>query len=164
MDTENIKEKGDNVTVYEVSYLLLPSLAQEQVPSRADAIKEQMTKLGGAIISFENPVLIDLAYPMTKVTHAGRTKVSSAYFGWIKFEITSEGIEKVKKALDADNEIVRHLIIKTVRENTLLNGKMKLQKEERKREEAEGEEVSAEMPKEAPEEDSDKNIDELVEA
>ena len=159
-----MKEKGDMATVYEVSYLLLPSLASEQVPGKSDAIKEQIEKLGGAIISFENPVLIDLAYPMVKVTHSGRTKVSGAYFGWIKFELSSDGVGKVKDLLDADAEIVRHLIIKTVRENTLLNGKMKFQKEERVRrdEEVEGEIAEADASKDSSIEEVDKNIEDLV--
>jgi ribosomal protein S6 len=128
---EEIKqEKGDMSAVYEASYILLPSLAFEQVPAKAAAIKSMLTSAGGAVISDEDPVLIDLAYPMTKVISTFRHKATTGYFGWIKFEITSDGIGAVKKALDADDDIIRHLIIRTVRENTLLNGKMKLQKEQ----------------------------------
>jgi len=162
MEKENIKEKDDKLTVYEVSYLLLPSLALEQVPGKAGALKELLTSLGGAIISDENPVLIDLAYQMTKVVGTTRHKASTGYFGWVKFEITSEGIVAVKKTLDANNEILRYLIIKTVRENTLLNGKMKLQKEDKMRRDEDIIDDSAEVaPVVAPEE-LDKSIDELV--
>lgn len=124
-------EKSDMSTVYEVSYLLLPSLAIEQVPGKAAAVKDMLTSLGGTLISDENPVLIDLAYPMVKVVGTNRHKANSGYFGWIKFEMAALDVEKVKKALDADVDTVRYLIIKTVKENTLLNGKMKLQKEEK---------------------------------
>ncbi len=130
METENIEEKGDTLTVYEVSYILLPSLAVEQVPGIAASQKEMLTKLGGAIISDENPVLIDLAYPMTKVVQTTRHKVSTGYFGWIKFEMAKSGMEAVKKSLDNNADVLRYLIIKTVRENTLLEGKMRLRKEE----------------------------------
>lgn len=166
MENENIIiEKGDNATVYEVSYLLLPSLAIEQVPGKAANLKDTLTSLGGAIISTEDPILIDLAYPMTKVVQTTRHKVSKAYFGWIKFEIEAEGAEKVKKAFDMDAEIVRYLIIKTVRENTLLEGKMRFHKEEREdkaREDREGGESEGEAPKEVAVEEGDKSIDELV--
>jgi len=145
METEKTQEKGSEMTVYEVSYLLLPSLAVEQVPAKADALKKVVTDAGGEVLSFETPVLIDLAYSMTKVVQTVRHKVNKGYFGWIKFETSKEGIEAVKKALDADNEILRHLIIKTVRENTLLLGKMKLAKEEKFTKEDDLEEVPVDV-------------------
>ncbi len=160
---EIIQEKGDMLAVYEVSYLLLPSLATEQVPGKASSLKEMVTRLGGAVISDENPVLIDLAYPMVKVVGTDRHKAATSYFGWIKFEITTEGVEKVKKAFDADVDILRYLIVKTVRENTLLNGKMKLQKEEKTmREDDNVEDAPVEPVKETAPEEVDKSIDELV--
>lgn len=161
MEKDN-KEKGVDTTVYEVSFLLLPSLASEQVPAKATEIRDMLTSVGGAVISFEEPILIDLAYPMLKVTLTSRQKVDSGYFGWIKFEIGSENVEIIKKNLDANAEIVRYLIVKTVRENTLLNGKMNIQREERmKREEDLLPEVSEEV-KEVLAEDVDKSIDDLV--
>jgi len=133
METEKTQENGSELTVYEVSYLLLPSLAVEQVPAKASSIKEMIKKVGGEVLSDEDPVLVDLAYPMTKVVQTDRFKVQKGYFGWIKYELSKETAEEVKKALDADNDVLRHLIIKTVRENTLLAGKMKLGKEEKMR-------------------------------
>ena len=165
MEIEDVKEKSDSATVYEISYLIFPSIAMEQVSSKAIALKEMLTSFGSVIISDENPSLIDLAYPMIRVVGTTRHKVTSSYFGWVKFEISSEGIEAVKKSLDANPEIVRYLIIKTVRENTLLNGKMKLQKEDRgKKEEIESvtENVVPEAIKESMPEETDKSIDDLV--
>ena len=163
METINIQgEATTEGTIYEVSYLFLPSLALEQVPAKVASLKDVITKAGGAVISFEEPISIDLAYPMTKVVQTTRHKVSTAYFGWVKFEMQKDGIGVVKKALDNDGEVLRHLIIKTVRENTLLLGKMKIQKEERARKEEENEEVVDEAPKETAPEELDKSIDELV--
>ena len=164
---ENIEMRdestADNGIVYEVSYLLLPSLAIGEVPAKVASLRDTITKAGGKVLSFEEPILIDLAYEMTKVVQTVRHKTSTGYFGWMKFEIDKEGIAVVKKALDADLDILRYLIIKTVRENTLLLGKMKIQKEERARKEEENEEVSDEVPqKESTPEEIDKSIDELV--
>ena len=167
----NIKREGaaTTETVYEVSFLLLPFLALEQVPREMEFIKESIISCGGAIISEESPVLIDLSYPMTKVVGTTRHKADSGYFGWIKFEMqkdtTTEGIEELKKALDGALNILRYLIIKTVRENTLLHGKMMLRKEEKtRREEIPAEEVVAEkeVVPETSTEDLDKSIDDLV--
>ncbi len=160
---EIIKEKSDMSTIYEVSYLLLPSLAIEQVPGKASSLKEMLTGLGGTVISDENPVLIDLAYPMVKVVGTERHKANTGYFGWIKFEMATEDVEKVKKALDADNTTLRYLIVKTVRENTLLNGKMKLQKEEKfTREDDMLEDVPVEALKEEAPEELEKAVEEIV--
>ena len=157
------KESG---TIYEVSYLLLPNIAEEQILAKAEGLKEMFQKLGGKVISSENPVLIGLAYPMTKVVGTTRHKASSGYFGWIKFEIDTEEISKVKKALDSNDEVLRFLILKTVKENTLLHGKMIFKKEEKlKKEENEPmdtNEILDEVPKEPMPDDIDKSIDDLV--
>lgn len=149
-------------SVYEVSYLLLPTLALEQVPGEVASIKEALSS-GGEVISSEDPVLIDLAYPMTKVVQTVRHKASTGYFGWVKFETDAEGVEKAKKTLDENESILRYLIIKTVRENTLLHGKMMLKKESAKTEEPEEKTAEASPAEElsSPEE-IDKSIDDLV--
>src|SRR5207249_3569623 len=136
----------------------------EQVQAKADSLKESIVAFGGIVVSDEYPVLIDLTYSMTKVVGTARHKVNSGYFGWIKFEITREGIEKVKKTFDSKDEVLRFLIIKTVKENTLLNGKMIFKKEERAKKEADDivEEVHDEPVKERASEDLDKSIDDLV--
>lgn len=149
--------------VYEVSYLLLPSISTEQIEGKAKSIKDALSSIGAEIIFDENPVLIDLAYSMVKIVGTTRHKVTSGYFGWVKFAVEKEKQDLVKKYFDANDEVIRHLIIKTVRENTLLNGKMKLQKEERsKRIDEENADSISEIPKETVPEEIDKSIDDLV--
>jgi ribosomal protein S6 len=131
LNDEVINAKEGTSTVYEVSYLLLPTMSQEQVPGKVSQIKDSIVSFGGEIISSEDPVLIDLSYQMTKVVQTTRHKAEQGYFGWIKFEISKDGVDSIKKFFDNNSEVLRHLIIKTVRENTLLNGKMKLKSEEK---------------------------------
>ncbi len=162
MQTEKTQEKGDMLTVYEVSYLLLPSLAVEQVPAKAEAIEKVLTGAGGVVLSGEMPVLIDLAYPMTKVVQTVRHKANTGYFGWTKFEMATEGMDEVKKALDANDEILRYMIIKTVKENTLLNGKMKLQKEDKNKRDEESIDDLPVAVGEAIADDSEKAVEDLI--
>lgn len=135
MDTQSndIKEGVDlgSTAVYEASYLLVPTLSQEQVPAKVSAIKEALVSFGATLISDEDPVLIDLAYQMVKVVQTNRVKANEGYFGWVKFELDKSSIKLVKKMLDESPDVLRHLIIKTVKENTLLNGKMKLKSEDK---------------------------------
>ena len=162
MEKETKNKEMEGLTIYEVGYTLLPSLAVEQVPARVESLKEVIQKAGGDVISLENPILIDLAYPMTKVIQTTRHKCVTGYFGWIKFALTAEGILSVKKTLDADDTILRYLITKTVRENTLLNGKMLFKSgDEEKKTEFSNVEPELALPESSPEE-IDKSIDELV--
>lgn len=156
-------EKEDVLTIYEVSYLFLPFGASGDVLAKAEDLKKTISSLEGQMISFEEPVLIDLAYPMVKVTNSSRQKADSGYFGWVKFELSQNKIADLKKALDSNDLILRYLIIKTVRENTMLEGKMKLRKEEKNVPEEIKEEVkpAENVPVSIPE-DIDKTIDDLV--
>lgn len=166
VDTKTKDEMADGATIYEVSYLLLPSISSEQTQGKAIDLKAGLEKAGAGIISDENPVLIDLAYPMTKVVGTVRHKCDSGYFGWVKFEMSPDTIGSVKKMLDNNDEILRYLIIKTVKENTLLNGKMNLKKDNKSQNViVPTDEIIEDVPAINPEvvvEDLDKSIEDLV--
>jgi len=105
--------------VYEVGYLLVPSLKEEEIPTIYGNLKELISSLGGQAISDEMPVLINLAYTMQKVVQNVHQKYENAYFGWIKFFMDPEKALELKKKLDLDTNIIRFLILKTVKENTI---------------------------------------------
>mgnify|MGYP006196396777 CR=1 FL=1 len=115
MDNE-IKE----LKIYELGYLLVPSIAEEAVEGEVSAIKDVLAKHGASFISEEAPTHIDLAYTIIKSVSNKNHRYDSAYFGWIKFETTPESMERIKKDIDANISIIRSLLIKTVRENTVL--------------------------------------------
>ena len=50
-------------------------------------------------------------------------KISNAYFGWVKFELPGETIGKIKTELDALDSLIRFLLVKTVRENTMIQAR-----------------------------------------
>lgn len=136
MEKENtqpskIASKTDTSKIYELGYILVPSLPEEKIASEVETLKKLLTDNTADIVSDEDPILIDLAYSMVKVVSAQRQKYSRGYFGWVKFEGEPEALASIKKALDLSSTVLRYMIVKTVRENTLLNGKMVLRKEER---------------------------------
>jgi ribosomal protein S6 len=117
-EVENeIIEEG-NSKVYELGYLLVPTLSEEEIPATFGNLKELISSFSGVAISDEMPKMMTLAYPMIKVIANLRNKFKTAYFGWIKFTMDSNEVLKLKKRLDLDPNIVRFLIIKTVKENT----------------------------------------------
>jgi ribosomal protein S6 len=112
-------EENKNERIYELGYLLVPTISEENMPVIYGNLKELITNLGGEIISDEMPKIISLAYTMLKVVQNVRNKFDAAYFGWVKFEINPEKVLELKKKLDIDSNFVRFLILKTVRENTI---------------------------------------------
>ena len=153
---ENVK-LADGNGVYEVGYLIVSSIPAEKVPEEAEAIHAIVTKEGGEIISHEAPELKPLAYTMLKEATGRHHRYNEGYFGWVKFEIAGTAIEAVNKALDARPNILRFLLISTVRESTLAPAKVVAPKEAKK-EDGTPEEVKEPI---SPEE-LDKTIDDMV--
>jgi len=108
-------------TVYEVGYLIATSVPIEKVPGEAEAVKKIITDAGSEVISEEEPRGQHLAYTMRVKSVSGTyASYDEAYFGWIKFEVGSDKIEAVKKAIELIPSVLRMLLITTVRENTYL--------------------------------------------
>ena len=121
---------GDSAKVYEVGYLLSGAMAPEQLASGVSTIKTLIEKNGGVFISEELPKMRNLAYTMTKVVGRVKQRVNQAYFGLIKFEMEPAKLANVKEGLDTNQDIIRFLLIKTVRENTMYVAKTSVVKNE----------------------------------
>ncbi|MCX6757886.1 MAG: 30S ribosomal protein S6 [Candidatus Nomurabacteria bacterium] len=160
MEEKNIDVEVAEPRVYEVGYLLSNAIEEAEVPVEYGNLKDFVASFGGVIISDEMPKKIDLAYTIEKVIKNIKHKFDSAYFGWIKFEMTPEKVLELKKKLDLDIKIVRFIIIKTVRENTLAVKKFVRSdiKRHTPKLRAEGEEAP-----EINKEEIDKEIDAMVE-
>jgi len=115
---EEAAEEANN-RVYELGYLLVSTIPEENVPAVFGNLKELISSLGGVHVSDEMPKMINLAYSMVKVVSNVRSKFSTAYFGWVKFTMDSDKVLELKKKLDLDPNFIRFLILKTVKENTL---------------------------------------------
>lgn len=118
-ESEKEIEENTNSRVYELGYLLAPTLPEADMPVAFGNLKELVSSLGGITISDEIPKMLTLAYPMVKVIANLRHKFKTAYFGWIKFTMDSNKVLELKKRLDLDYNFIRFLILKTVRENTI---------------------------------------------
>lgn len=122
-ETENnaVEEEANNLNskVYELGYLLVPSIPEEDLGINYGNIKDLVASFGGQVISDEMPKRIPLAYTMQKVISNVRNKFNMAYFGWTKFTMDSNKVLELKKKLDLDANLIRFLILKTVKENTI---------------------------------------------
>jgi ribosomal protein S6 len=113
---------GDMNRYYEVGFMVTPSLEETNVQTVAKEINALITKLGGSVIDGEEPRLRRLAYPIYKVIGGQKIAATTGYFGWSKFEIdqekSAEAVETLGKNLKGIEELLRFILIKTVKEKT----------------------------------------------
>jgi ribosomal protein S6 len=110
-------ESNNESRVYEIGYLVLPSIPEDKLSGVVDKIKGAVEQAGGKTLDGEEPFKQDLAYTMTKVVGASRYVVSDAYVGWMKFELEGSKAPEVKASLDKIDELLRFLLIKAPRES-----------------------------------------------
>jgi ribosomal protein S6 len=116
--TENNEITVDS-RVYEISFIFDNKLDENKALEKFNAIKQSIATLGGSFISEEVPYMRELAYEMTRVVNNVNIRFNEGYFGWIKFELDADKVKDLEKGIKADEEVVRHLVVKTVRENTV---------------------------------------------
>ncbi|MFA6397915.1 MAG: 30S ribosomal protein S6 [Candidatus Paceibacterota bacterium] len=165
MEKEEIiaEVEGKDTKVYEVGYILVSTISEENIFGESDRIKGEIKKLGGSFISEENPKFFDIAYTMCRTIANKKTRFSTGYFGWVKFELLAEDILKLKDVLSRDEKIIRFLITRTVKENTMSPKKVFVKNDSYKKKTYTKEEKVEGPAPEINKEEIDKKIDELIE-
>lgn len=115
----DINEITVDSRVYEISFIFDNKLDEGAALEKANAIKQSIATLGGSFISEEAPYMRELAYEMTRVVNNVNVRFNEGYFGWIKFEMDADKVKELEKGLKSDEQIVRYMVVKTVRENTV---------------------------------------------
>ncbi|MDP2593456.1 MAG: 30S ribosomal protein S6 [bacterium] len=117
-DINQTEEKDFEPKVYEVGFILTPTVAEDGLGAEVTALKDVLTKHGASIISEEFPKMRPLAYQMRKFLQGRYQNFHTAYFGWVKFETEAQSVIEIKKEFDAKDSILRFLIVKTIRGST----------------------------------------------
>lgn len=120
MEKDENNEKAPKTDIYEVGYLIVPTVSEEKVGAEVDVIKEAFNKAGGTLVSEGNPAYINLSYPMRSEGEKGGKMFDTAHFGWVKFEVSPDAIGRLDKALKDNQKILRFVLVKTVREDTFI--------------------------------------------
>lgn len=111
--------------IYELGYLILPSIAESELSSVVEKLKAVVSKAGGVEVDGEAPFKHPLAYAMSKTVGASRYVVNDAYIGWLKFELDPAQALEVKMGVEKVSEILRALLVKTPRETHFTFAKAK---------------------------------------
>lgn len=121
--------------IYEIGYLILPSIPEGQISDVVANLKSIIAKVGGQELDSEEPFKYELAYTMSKTVGQSRYVVKDAYLGWLKFEIDAAKIAEVKTGLERTNELLRFLLIKVPRKTTFTFAKARARLEESEKKE-----------------------------
>lgn len=113
---ENSEKKAK---IYEIGYLIVPTLPEDKLGEAVGKIKGDIEGISGVVISEEFPKIRPLAYQINQALTGKIRKFNTAYFGWVKFETSTGDIKSLESALKNNEDVLRFLLINTVRENTL---------------------------------------------
>ena len=121
-DMEMVKEEAESAPeehIYELGYLLLPTISADDLASEAGKLKASVDEYSPRTLAEEYPRRITLAYSMEKRITGTFKQFSDAYFGWMVFECEKDVIKTLTKKLDEFPGMLRFILIKTSKENLL---------------------------------------------
>lgn len=116
-DAKDTLEAGE-LRIYEVGYHIIPTVKEEELDGVVGKIRALIEKAGGSFIAEGAPVQMKLSYPMSIRENERHSEYDHSYFGWLKFEAPVEAALALEKALQADMQILRSIVFRTVREET----------------------------------------------
>lgn len=119
MNTKETLQGDERLQVYEVGFQIVPIVSADTLPAEVNAIRSLIASNGGVLISEEMPKLRDLAYELSRPVAGKHERFETAYFGWMKFESSPSAIAAIQDGIEKNSNVLRYLLIKTVRENTL---------------------------------------------
>ncbi len=108
---------NDETAVYELAFHIVPQTPEEGLGAVVEKLRAIIGK--AEFIAEQAPEKKNLAYTII-ISHTGkREKFDTAYFGWIKFATRRDAIPAIEQGVRAAKEVLRYLLVETVRENTM---------------------------------------------
>jgi ribosomal protein S6 len=104
--------------VYEAGYHISPLVKEEDIEKIVAEIRAVVEKGGGSFVAEGAPVLMKLAYDIEGMEGNKKHMFDRGYFGWLKFESSSETADMLTDALTKHADIFRSMVFRTVREET----------------------------------------------
>jgi len=106
-------------TVYELGYLLVPTLTDKEVSDTVALLEKAISDNGGSVTTKGDVHFIDLAYEMVKKIKSKNNKFDQAHFGWTKFTADADTSAKLEKTIKGIDDVLRVIVLKTVEDDAV---------------------------------------------
>ena len=103
--------------VYEVSFVVPAVNGEEGAVEAFERVKSLISSLGGTQLAEGAPNRVQLASELCRLVGSKIERHTDGFFSWIQFEATPNVAPVLHDAVKKDKEILRHLIIRTVRDS-----------------------------------------------
>ncbi len=112
----HIESEESSESHYELGYLLMPTITEENLPHETASVREAIEK-HGVIISGAAPMEKHLSYEMTKRIGGKNLRFVKAYFGHFIFQATTDGMAEIREAIKKNDRVLRFLLISRTKES-----------------------------------------------
>ncbi|MEK7068797.1 MAG: 30S ribosomal protein S6 [Patescibacteria group bacterium] len=117
-EEKEVDTDGDILRIYEAGYTIVPTVKEEHIEKVVGVIRTEIEKTGGSFIAEGAPSMVRLSYVISARDGDKRIPYDKGYFGWIKFEANVATAHSLQEALKRDEQILRSIVFRTVREDT----------------------------------------------
>lgn len=105
-------EHEQELVHYELAYHILPTVAEGEVTGVIAELKALVAKAEGKVTDEEAAERFELAYEIDKYLEGRYRKFTSAYFGWIRFELTPVALTALTEAIGEHKQLLRFLLVR----------------------------------------------------
>jgi len=104
------------VVSYELAFHVLPTVAEGEVATVLESIKQHITQAGGTLGLEEVPKRFDLAYEITKMIEGKYRRFTTAHFGWVRFTATPDTVAALMIEVEEIESVLRAMLIKLTKQ------------------------------------------------
>ena len=104
-------DTNENTNIYEVGFLLAPTIPEDQTTAIVNDMHEQITDAGGDIVASQSPEMRDLSYEIEVKDEGEKRQYTRGQFGWVQFKLKPEQVDDVEKIFITSDDVIRHLLV-----------------------------------------------------
>ncbi len=107
-----VQGEEQEIASYELAYHILPTVAEGEVMTVENELKDLITKASGQIFDTEAAERFELAYEIDKYLEGKYRKFTSAYFGWTRFKLAPSALTALTEQVDEHKHLLRFLLVR----------------------------------------------------
>lgn len=104
-------DTNETTEIYEVGFLLAPTIPEDQVTAIDNDMHEKITEAGGEIVASQSPEMRELSYEIEVKDEGEKRQFTRGQFGWVQFSLNPADVDAVEKIFITSDEVIRHLLV-----------------------------------------------------